>query len=257
MKRPKYPSDLTDTQKEFIKANLPELFARKLKYDYFELINSILYLLKTGCQWAMLPSHFPKWRCVYNHFRSWSDRGLIDHLLKLMVKERRKQQGLGESPHLGVIDSQSVKWGTIDSSKGVDGFKKVKGIKRHICVDSQGNPLEVYVTRANIHDSKGAYALMDSVSCNYMNINRIKADKGYRGNFVKDMRSLLAIEVDCVKSNFGTSDFIPMEGRWVVERTFSWIDNYRRMKRNYEKKLSVARQMAVFACVAILMKHII
>ncbi len=204
----------------------------------------------------MLPCHFPKWRCVYNHFRSWGDRGLIDKLLKLSVQARRKQQGLEEEPHIGIIDSQSIKWGTIDSEKGIDGFKKIKGIKLHLITDSQGNPLYVYITTANVHDSKGAYPLMGNALYHYSTISKIKVDKAYRGKFVKDMADLFGVNVDCVKSNFGTSDFIPLDGRWVVERTFSWIDSYRRMKRNYEKRLSVSRHMATFACVALMLKHI-
>lgn len=249
-----YPTDLSQSQKRIIREAIPELFRRKLKYDLYRIIEAILYIVKTGCQWNMLPADFPKWRCVYNHFRSWSDRGWFERLMRILVKRRRAGMGRVCAPSVAVIDSQSVKWGTIDSTKGIDGYKKVKGVKRNIAVDSQGYPLEVYLATANVSDSKSAYPLIANILANNPDVRIIKADKGYRGEIETLLPMCSSARLECVKSNFGTSNFIPAHGRWVVERTFSWLESYRRMTRNYEKKLLVSRHMTIVAFVAMMLR---
>ena len=244
-------------QIRFIRCAVPELFVRKLKYRVHHIVNAILYLLKTGCLWKMLPASYPNWRCVYHHFRSWTERGYIDRLLVCLAEWRRSSVDKPPCPQTIVTDSQSVRWGTIYSEKGIDGNKKVKGIKRHVCVDSDGYPLSVHVTTANIHDTKAANKLWSNALKAWPEINRIKADNGYRGKLQEIFKKSHGVDTECVKSNFGTSAFIPIDGRWVVERFFSWLEGYRRMMRNYEVKLTVARNMTVFACVAMLLKHIV
>lgn len=221
-----------------------------------KLIDAMLYLVKTGCQWNALGPQFPKWKTVYNHFRSWSDRGWMVCLINALACYRRLQLKRSAYPTVGVIDSESVRWGVIDSEKGFDGHKKVKGIKRHIMVDSQGIPLAVTVTKANVHDSKAVHALVAKGLATWDRLALIKADKGYTGTLESALQQLTGIEAKCVKSNFGTSEFIPVDGRWVVERTFSWLSNYRRMNRNYEKLQSVSCHMAVLACCAMLLRHL-
>lgn len=174
--------------------------------------------------------------------------------MNVLVRRRRIQLHRNPNASVAVIDSQSVKWGTIDSVKGIDGFKKVKGIKRHIAVDSQGYPLSIHVTTANAHDSKAVCPLIVSTLATHSGIKTIKADKGYKGSLELLLPLYMHTALECVKSNFGTSDFIPMKGRWVVERTFSWLESYRRMNRNYEKRLDVVRYMTVCACVAMMLK---
>lgn len=174
--------------------------------------------------------------------------------MRILVKRRREDMGRACAPSVAVIDSQSVKWGTIDSTKGIDGYKKVKGIKRNIAVDSQGYPLAVHVSTANVSDSKSAYPLIANILANNSDIRIIKADKGYRGEIETLLTTYTSARLECVKSNFGTPDFIPTHGRWVVERTFSWLDTYRRMTRNYEKKLLVSRHMTILAFVAMMLR---
>ncbi len=120
-----------------------------------------------------------------------------------------------------IVDSQSAKSGLPQSRKGIDGNKRIKGIKRHIAVDSQGLPIGVVVTTANVHDSKAAFPLIGSLCVHHPYIKTIKADNGYRGKIVEDAKHALAIDMQCVKSNFGSSEFIPLEERWVVERTIA------------------------------------
>ena len=119
--------------------------------------NAIFYLVKTGCQWRMLPKEFPKWELVYYYYRKWASLDVFDLLLDKLRGHVRVERSQNMEPGVGIIDSQSVKWGNNRSLNGVDGNKKVKGVKRHIVVDKNGFLIAVMVTVANIHDSKAAY----------------------------------------------------------------------------------------------------
>ena len=115
-------------------------------------------------------------------------------------------------------------------------------------VDSNGFPLGIVTSRANVHDSKGAIGLAIDTVCKYPVIRLLKADNGCRGPLVKNLREGQNVALECVKSNFGTSEFKPINGRWVVERTFSWLESFRRLNRNYEQFLHIAKGVAMAAC---------
>lgn len=152
-------------QRRQIKKLISRFHGRE-RVNLYEVFKAIAYLVYTGCQWKMLPSYFPRPTTVYHHFRKWSesDGNLIQFLHRLVGAHRRKI-GRRSEPTVAIIDSQSVRSGYSQSQKGVDGFKKVKGIKRHILVDSNGLPLLCDVTAANVHDSKGVDMLFLICSC--------------------------------------------------------------------------------------------
>lgn len=251
-----YSTDLTPDQTKYILANFPEILKTKSKDDVVAIFNGLLYLVKTGCQWSMLPKSYPKWRKVYNFYRRWHDTGLFSRMMRALNARARASKGRAACPTAAVIDSESSRSGLPHSDKGIDGGKKVKGIKRHVAVDSEGFPLAVSVTKANTHDSKAAYRLVCEAITNYPSIRLIKADNGYRGALPTLLRAHCSVEMLCVKSNFGTPEFRPIGGRWVVERTFSWLSALRRMCRNYEQHLHTAKAMAEAACVAFMLRYI-
>lgn len=251
-----YPTDLTKSQVRTIKQHIPEVFKVRSKYNPVRILNAILYLIKTGCQWVMLPKDFPKWRCVYHHFRMWCDKGVFAKLMIKLTRLRRMQIGKAENPVIAVADSQSVKWGLIQSQKGVDGGKKVKGIKRHIIVDSQGLPLAINITSANVHDTKGIIPAFCKIHTDWQSVMKIKADLGYRGSLANMLPQTYGFELECVKSNHGSSQFIPIDGRWVVERTFSWLDSFRRITRNYEKYIRTAHAVTTIAFCLFLLRYL-
>lgn len=249
------PSDLSLSQERLILDKLPPPGARLRKYTVPSVLNAIFYLIKTGCQWRMLPPHYPKWRTVYNHFRSWSDRGWFQAVLLKLVSMRRVAVGREALPSVGIIDSQSIRQVLPQSEKGVDGYKCVKGIKRHIVTDSHGYPLTVLVTTANVSDCRSAYSVVFNAMEKIPSIRIFKADKGYRGALEHALHIASEVCLQCVKSNFGKSGFIPLEGRWVVERTFSWLGGRRRTNCNYEQYLRTAQQMITAGCMAFMLRY--
>lgn len=200
----------------------------------------------------MLPTYYPRPTTVYYHFRKWCESDQPIKFLKKLVESKRNHDGRKPEPTVAVVDSQSIRSGYSQSQKGVDGFKKVKGIKRHLLVDSQGNPLLIDVTAANVHDSVGVRKLLNDIGLRYKSISLIKADNGYRGIDT----TLDKFDVECVKSNFGSSEFVPVAGRWVVERTNAWLENFRRLCRNYERYLSVANTMAYMVCILFMLRQV-
>ncbi|MGM9847701.1 MAG: IS5 family transposase [Muribaculaceae bacterium] len=243
---------LTSAQKRWLK----KYFKNNNIHLKISNLEGLVYLLKTGCQWRMLPDYYGAWQTVYYHFRTLGDKDVFSKIKRKLLENKRIKEKRKKSSSIAVIDSQSVRSGLSKSEKGIDGNKKIKGIKRHICVDSAGTPLEIIITRANIHDSKVSAALISKTKINYPKIAIVKADNGYKSNINSLIKDLLSIDIQCVKSNFGTSEFIPIQGRWVVERTISWLDNFRRLARNYEQFLHTAQIMAEFACMMLLLKHI-
>lgn len=251
----RYSSDLSWTQYVTFISSIVGYKPRLRKHDLGDIIDAIAYVMKTGCQWRQLPKDMPPWRTVYNHFRSWGDRGVFRKMLPLLVQGKRGREGQPPVPNVVVIDSQSVRSAYAQSQKGVDGNKKVKGIKRHIAVDDNGWPVAIHVTRANENDSNSAIPLMRSALPYVEDHCWIKADLGYRGNFSRWVTDDPKLILECVKSNYGTEAFKPIDGRWVVERTFSWMENSRRLTRNYERWLSTALHAQYAASVFFMLRY--
>lgn len=175
-------------------------------------------------------------------------------MLRILVEGRRGAPGQPPDPEESVVYSQSVRSGLPQSEKGIDGNKRIKGIMRHVSVESNGYVLSAVSTKVNTHDSKGAIPLIVNVMNDHRTVCRVKANLGYR-SLESALGNIDGVTLECVKSNFGTPRFIPLQGRWVVERTFSWMDNFRRLTRNYEKLLKVAAQMFIAACVFFMLRY--
>lgn len=234
----------------------PELMKCVKRHDPILVLEAMMYLIRSGCQWRLLPPCYPHWKSVYNKWRYWNATGLFDKIHSVLLRHARIKAGRNESPTLGFIDSASRRSGLSDSAKGIDGFKKIKGIKRHIVVDSQGNILCVHTTCANVNDGKAGLEVIPCVKLKYPSLREIRADKGYRGHDVADMAEENGIALACTKSNGGGQVFVPAQGRWVAERTFSWLDNYRRLVRNYERSCERATDMTVTAEIHRLMRFL-
>ena len=234
-----YSTDIEETQWQVIKKIL-NLQERKRKYNLREIWDAIFYLVKTGCQWRMLPVHFPPWELLLNNLR----------------EKVRIQKGQNAEASVGIMDSQSVRWGDNRSLNGIDGNKKVKGIKRHVVVDKNGFLIAVMVTIACVHDGKAAYLLARCLKELCCNLKVILSDAGYRGEVADKIKKAFGYMLEFIASGDKSNGFKPIGKRWVVERTFSWFDNYRRLCRNYEVTFDSAEEMVKLAAIRMLLNKI-
>jgi len=155
-----------------------------------EVFNGILYLVKTGCQWRLLPGDFPDWHLVYYYFLVWKRNGIIEVLQEALVEKTRLESGRKAQPTAGIIDAQSVKSTLVSSeSRGYDAGKKVKGIKRRIVTDTMGLVLAVVVQSASVQDRDGAVEVIGKMKENWRAIAKIFADGGYRGKLIERVRT--------------------------------------------------------------------
>jgi transposase len=252
----KYPTDLSDNQWQFIKKAL-QLDERKRKHSLRSIWNAIHYLLKTGCQWRMLPKDFANWQLVYYYYKKWADLEHFDLLLSKARERVRVKNGQNAEASLGILDSQSVRWGNNQALNSFDGNKRVKGIKRHVIVDKNGFLIAVMVTVAHIHDSKAVMLMMRVLKEILSSIKVIIADGGYRGEIIEQVKKSFGYLVQVVmRSDDKKTGFKPVHKRWVVERTFSWFDNDRRLCRNYELLLETSENMVKLAAIKLLLNKI-
>ncbi|RPH31666.1 MAG: IS5 family transposase [Bacteroidales bacterium] len=249
-----YLTSLTNSQWQCIKKILND--KRKRKVCLRKVWDAILYQLKTGCQWRMLPKEFGSWSTVYYYFRKWLISGAwhrVQAKLHELVREKHSRKA---SPSLGIIDSQSVKnseRGVPD--KGYDGNKKVKGRKRHIVVDTLGILMCIVVTAANVHDSVAAEQVFKRLVGKYPRLKKILADGGYAGERLgKLAQTELGVELEVVtRSDEAAFKVIPK--RWIVERSISWLMWSRRLCKDYEMNTESSEAWIIVASIAMMVKN--
>lgn len=251
----RYPSDLTKKQKKIILPLLPPTHGNQV-LDLLAILNAILYVSKTGCQWRFLPHVYPNWSSVFYHFNKWSKDGTLEAINTALCKADRRKRGRKETPTGALIDSQSIKTAKEASEVGFDGGKMINGHKRHSLTDTVGNMLNVVVTAANISDIAGGKLLIGKVVDTFSTIEKIWADGGYRGNMVGWVRKTLDAELEIVLREEGQKGFKVQPKRWVVERTFAWLGNYRRLSKDYERLTRNSEGMIYLASIKTMLNRI-
>jgi putative transposase len=248
-----YPTNVSDSQWQIISKYLD--VDRKRKYDLKEIVNAILYVVKTGCQWRMLPSDFAPWETVYYYFSVWKKGEIFEIIHEALVEKTRVMKGRKEEPTVGIIDAQSVKNTLVSSeNKGFDAGKKIKGIKRHIIVDTLGLVLAVVIQSASVQDRDGAVDVVNKLYESWKKVVKIFADGGYRGKLINTIKTKFKIELEIIKRDeLHTFKILPK--RWIVERTFAWIDTNRRNSKNYERLNNTSLAMVHLSAIRIMLKH--
>jgi transposase len=256
-KTKRYPSDLTDEEWARIEPFLPRASkaGRPIEVDLREVLNAIRYMARSGGGWRMLPNDFPPWQTVYWWFRRFVRSLLFRTIHDLALMIDRERTGREASPTAGVIDSQTIKAPMADK-RGYDAGKKIVGRKRHIAVDTDGRLLAVNLTTADISDSAGAMPILDAIRQRWPWIKHFFADGAYDRRKLLDKATFLDFVVEVVRRSDPDPGFKVIPRRWVVERSIGWLTRYRRLVRDYERRIDVSEAMIFLAMGNLLVRRI-
>lgn len=221
-----------------------------------QIVNAILYVLKTGGQWRQWPREFPAWSAVYSYFYSWSHNGTWERLHHLLRSRLRKRGGHHKHPTAGCLDSQSVKCTAVPGQRGFDAGKKVNGRKRHILVDTLGLLLAVVVPVARVQDRDGARLLLRQLPACCKKLRKIWVDGGYSGHLVNWVAAQFKFCLAVVLRPKETRKFVLLPHRWVVERPFSWLNHSRRLSKSYEHLTSTDETWVYIAMTRIMLRRL-
>jgi len=255
-----YASDLTDAQWEILK---PLLYSRRkspgrpVELDLRQVVNSIFYIVRTGCQWEYLPHEYPNYQSVFYHYAKWRKNGTWEQINTHLRKQVRQRCHRKPDPSAAILDSQSTKTTEAGGERGYDAGKKINGRKRHIVVDTLGNLLQVVVHAANIQDYHGAKCVLGRLTERIATLKKIWADGIYKKAGVVDwVREILQINLEIVNREPGQKGFQILPRRWVVERTFAWLGRYRRLSKDYERCPQTSETVVYIASVHLMLRRL-
>ena len=254
----RYATDLTDAEWALLAPHppAPNRLGRPRAVDLREVLNALLYLLRTGCPWRLLPKEFPPRSTVFDYFRRLWEDGTWPAIHALLVMAAREQAGKAASPTAGIVDSQSVRTTEAGGPKGYDAGKGVNGRKRHVLVDTLGLLLVLVVHTADIQDRDGLALVCRRLRRRFPWLRLIFADGGYRGEAAGCAAAREGLRLEIVTRDPGTRGFAVLPRRWVVERTFAWLGRNRRLAKEFEATVASAVTMVYLASLQLLVRRL-
>ncbi len=256
-----YATDLTDEQWAIVEPLIPPAKpgGRRREVSMREVVNAIIYVNRTGCQWDMLPHDLLPKSTVYDYFAAWRDDGTWQCMMDALRARVRIEAGREATPSAASIDSQTVKTTERGGEHGYDGGKKINGRKRHILVDTVGLLLAVLVTTAALDDGTAAPLVVNRLDPkDYPRLEKLWGDNKYHNlNF----RQWLAMnrpgwDLEVKTREPGVKGFAVLPKRWVVERTFAWQGRYRRHSRDYERRTDSSESMIRISSVHLMLRRL-
>jgi len=254
-----YPTDLTDDQWLVLEPMIPpEKFGGRPRIvSMREVVDAILYIVRTGCQWRNLPHDFPPWGTVSWYFWLWSNDGTWTRIHDKLREMVREEAGRDKEPSAAIMDSQSIKTTEVGGPRGYDAAKNVSGRKRHLLVDTMGLILLVLVHPADVQDRDGARLLLGALVGRFSRLQLIWADAGYSGKLVEWIGTVFAskLRIEIVR-RMEEHRFSVVKRRWIVERTFGWLNRCRRLSKDYEALTRTSESWVRLAMIGVMIRRL-